>query len=253
MNLRVKNLTKRFGGLTAVNKVSLSVEKGEIVGLIGPNGSGKTTLFNLISGILPPDSGEIWFENERIDGLLPHEIFRKGVVRSFQIPRTFWHLTVAENMMLPPLRQIGESPLKAPFRKLWHEQEVKLAENSAEILTLLRIDEVHTNWASEISGGQMKLTEIGRAVMGGGKLVLLDEPAAGVSIPLAHKVFKSIVDLNKRYETTFLIIEHRIELLFEYVRRVVVMHEGRIIFDGEPQNAVKDEKVIEAYLGGKTE
>ncbi|MEM0441516.1 MAG: hypothetical protein QW463_07970, partial [Candidatus Caldarchaeum sp.] len=131
--------------------------------------------------------------------------------------------------------------------------EVKLAENSAEILTLLRIDEVHTNWASEISGGQMKLTEIGRAVMGGGKLVLLDEPAAGVSIPLAHKVFKSIVDLNKRYETTFLIIEHRIELLFEYVRRVVVMHEGRIIFDGEPQNAVKDEKVIEAYLGGKTE
>ncbi|MEM4288583.1 MAG: ABC transporter ATP-binding protein [Candidatus Caldarchaeum sp.] len=251
MSLQVRELTKRFGGLVAVNGVSFTAARGELIGLIGPNGSGKTTLFNLISGVLKPDAGGIWFEGERVDGLMPHELFKRGIVRSFQIPRTFWHLTVAENFMLAPAGQKGESPLKAPFRGLWVEQEKSLSEKAAEVLDWLHLLEVHQSWGSEVSGGQMKLTEIGRAVMGEGKLVLLDEPAAGVATPLAHKIFKTIQELNKIRNTTFIIIEHRIDMLLEYVQRVIVMHEGKIIYDGHPGSAVRDEKVIEAYLGGR--
>lgn len=233
-----------------MNGVSLEVEKGEFVGLIGPNGSGKTTLFNLISGVLKPDAGKIWFEGERIDGLMPHEIYRRGLVRSFQIPRTFWHVTVAENMILPSKNQIGESFLRAPFRRFWARQERELAEKTAETLSWLKLSDVYANWGSEISGGQAKLTEIGRAVMGEGKLVLLDEPAAGVALPLAHKIFKTIADIRQSRQVTFIVIEHRIDVLLEYVQRVVVMHEGKVIYDGDPSRVIKDRRVVEAYLGG---
>ncbi|MEN3047361.1 MAG: ABC transporter ATP-binding protein [Candidatus Caldarchaeales archaeon] len=249
MSLEVRDLTKRFGGLVAVNRVSFSVDRGELVGLIGPNGSGKTTLFNLIAGVLKPDEGEIIFEGERIDGLRPDEVFRKGVIRSFQIPRTFWHVTVAENLALPAHPQVGERPHAAPFRRLWRRQELEVARRVSEVAEFLKLDAVHRNWGSEISGGQMKLTEIGRSMMSGGKLVLLDEPAAGVAVPLAHEIFRHIQAINRSSLTTFIIIEHKLDVLLEYVRRVLVMHEGRIIYDGDPTGAVRDRRVVEAYLG----
>lgn len=249
MSLRVVGLTKKFGELVAVNDVSFTVERGEMVGVIGPNGSGKTTLFNTITGVLKPDKGEVWFEGKRIDGLLPHEVYRHGIVRGFQIPRTFQKVTVSENLMLAPKGQKGEKLLYSPFRKLWVEHELELAYKAREVLELLRIQNIKLSWASEVSGGQMKLTEVGRAVMGGGKLVLLDEPAAGVAVPLAIDIFRKLNRLNKELGITFMIIEHRLDLLFEYVGRVLVMHEGRIIYDGPPDGVAKDAKVVEAYLG----
>jgi branched-chain amino acid transport system ATP-binding protein len=251
LSLEVRELTKRFGGLIAVNEVSFSVRSGELVGLIGPNGSGKTTLFNLISGVLRPDAGEIYFEGERIDGLPPHEIYKRGIVRSFQIPRTFDRVTVGENVMLSAKNQRGERPYIAPFRRLWVRQELELAEEARELLEFLKLSQVARNWGSEVSGGQMKLTEIGRAMMGRGKLVLLDEPAAGVAVPLAHDIFRTLLRINRELGTTFVIIEHRLDVLFEYVQRVMVMHEGRLIYDGDPQGVSKDSRVVEAYLGGE--
>ncbi|MCS7117568.1 MAG: ABC transporter ATP-binding protein [Thaumarchaeota archaeon] len=249
MSLEVRNLTKRFGGLVAVNGVSFTVERGELVGLIGPNGSGKTTLFNLIAGVLKPDGGEILFDGERIDGLRPDEVFRRGVVRSFQIPRTFWHVTVAENLALPPRQQRGERPHVAPLRRLWRPQELEIARQVSELIDALKLTAVNRNWGSEISGGQMKLTEIGRSMMSEGKLVLLDEPAAGVAVPLAHEIFKHVSEVRSSKSTTFIIIEHKLDILLEYVERVLVMHEGRIIYDGDSSGAVRDQKVVEAYLG----
>jgi len=251
LSLEVRGLTKRFGGLVAVNDVSFSVRRGEVVGLIGPNGSGKTTLFNLISGVLRPDAGEILFEGERIDGLPPHEIYRRGIVRSFQIPRTFDRVTVAENLMLAAKGQRGERPHVAPFRRLWVGQELALAGKVRDLLGFLKLSQVSRSWGSEVSGGQMKLTEIGRAIMGGGKLVLLDEPAAGVAVPLAHDIFSTLVRINRELGTTFIVIEHRLDILFEYVQRVMVMHEGRLIYDGDPDGVTKDRRVVEAYLGGE--
>jgi len=249
LSLEVKNLTKRFGGLVAVNDVSFKVSRGEIVGIIGPNGSGKTTLFNLISGILKPDDGTIIFNGSRIDRLPPHEVFRRGIVRSFQIPRTFWHVTVAENLVLPPYPQRGENPLAAPIRRLWVRQELEISAKAYDIASLFKLLNVHGNWGSEISGGQMKLTEIARAMMGNGKLILLDEPAAGVAVPLAHDIFRHILEINQSHGTTFMVIEHKLDILLEYVHRVLVMHEGKIIYDGTPSEAVRDPRVIEAYIG----
>jgi len=247
--LRLDKVEKRFGGLQAVDKVTAEVREGELVGLIGPNGSGKTTLFHVISGVHRPDGGAITFRGERIDGLEPHQIFARGVVRCFQNPRLFGGMTVLENALVPPRGQVGESPVRAPFPRTWSDQEMRLAVKALRTLAAQQLADVRGNWSSEISGGQMKLLEVSRALMGEPRLLLLDEPTAGVAPKLAGEIFDGIVRLQEDLALTFVVIEHRLEVLFDYVGRVLVMHQGRILFDGHPDEAAKDTAVVDAYLG----
>lgn len=247
--LRLDKVEKRFGGLRAVDGVTAHVEEGELVGLIGPNGSGKSTLFNVISGVLRPDGGTITFQGKRIDGLEPWEIFRLGVVRSFQNPRLFRGMTVLENALVPARDQKGERLANAPFRARWEAQEKRLAADALAILARNQLQAVRLSWATDISGGQMKLLEVSRTRMAEPKLLLLDEPTAGVAPKLAQEIFDGITALREERGLTFVIIEHRLEVLLGAVERVLVLHQGRILFDGGPDAAVKDPAVVDAYLG----
>lgn len=220
------------------------------MGLIGPNGSGKSTLFNIISGVFRPDAGRVFFQGERIEGLDPDEIFARGIVRSFQNPRLFLGMTVLENTLLPPRGQIGERVVNAPLHQRWADQEVSIAEAALGNLARHQLDGVRLNWATDVSGGQMKLLEVSRAMMGEPRLLLLDEPTAGVAPKLATEIFEAIVALQREYGLTFVVIEHRLSVLFDYVERVLVMHEGGLIFDGDPDDCVNDPRVLDSYLGG---
>jgi branched-chain amino acid transport system ATP-binding protein len=240
---------KHFGGVRAVDGVTIGVDEGEIIGLIGPNGSGKSTLFNVISGVYKPDSGAIAFRGERIEGLDPWDIFARGIVRSFQNPRLFRGMTVLENALVPPRHQKGEKVVDAPFRRRWEDQEITLAKEALQILKRNQLEEVRMKWSSEISGGQMKLLEVSRTMMAEPKVLLLDEPTAGVAPKLAGEIFEEIVALRREHGLTFLIIEHRLEVLLSAVERVLVLHEGRLLFDGVPNKAVEDPAVVDAYLG----
>lgn len=219
------------------------------MGLIGPNGSGKSTLFNVISGVYRPDGGRVLFRGERIDGRDPDDIFARGVVRSFQNPRLFLGMTVLENVLLPPRHQTGERVLHAPFPRRWTDQEKSLAEDALENLARHQLDGVRMHWATDVSGGQMKLLEVSRAMMGEPRLLLLDEPTAGVAPKLATEIFEAILELRKEFGLTFVIIEHRLSVLFEFVERVLVMDKGRLLFDGDPAACVEDPRVLESYLG----
>ena len=248
--LRVEGVTKSFGGIRALDGVSLSIREGEFVGLIGPNGSGKTTLFNVISGVYKPDSGRVFFMGEDVTGLPPYELYRRGLVRSFQVPRLWRRMTVAENAASASRERPGSGPLSSVLgRRAWRLWEsVSLFRRVAETLGKLSLEEVSLNWASEVSGGQMKLTDLSRALMGEAKLLLLDEPAAGVAPKLAREIFDRLTMLNREGLTIF-VIEHRLEVLFDYVDRVIVMHEGRVLAEGAPEDIVRDPRVLEAYLG----
>lgn len=247
--LQIKQVTKSFGGLKAVDSVSFEVEKGSMVGLIGPNGSGKTTLFNIISGLEKPDSGEVFFDGKPIVGKSPDEIFKLGLVRSFQIPRIFSNVTVQENFLIPPPNQKGEVPRLAFLKRVWKDQETDLSKKADEYLTLLNLSKVWKNWSSQLSGGQMKLVDMGRTLMGDPKMLLLDEPTAGVAPNIALEIFEQITNLNRKLGLTLLIIEHRLEILFDYIDHVFVMDAGKIIASGKPNEVVRNTQVIDAYLG----
>ncbi len=248
--LEVSQLSKSFGGVHAVDGVSLNVEKGALVGVIGPNGSGKTTLFNVISGFYKPDSGRILLDGDDVTGLPPYTTFAKGLARSFQNPRLFVGMTMLENELLPPKGQIGERLLKAPVHRSWRSQEIDLAQEGVGIMNMLTLDRVARNLASEVSGGQMKLEELGRVLIAHPKVLLLDEPTAGVAPKLGREIFRQIVRLRDDYDLTFLIVEHRLEMLFDYVEHVVVMHQGKVITEGKSEDIVKNKTVIDVYLGG---
>ena len=237
---------EQFWALKAVN---FKLEHGESLDLIGPNGSGKTTLFNLISGVLKPTSGEIYFKGDRIDGLAPYEIFHRGIVRSYQIPRLFYGMTVRENSLVSPRNQIGESVIKAPIYASWARQENELTDKSFELLKMLQIDHLFNDPSANLSGGQQKLLEIGRALMGEPSILLLDEPTAGVTPKLAIEIFERIIDIRKRFNLTFVIIEHRLEILLDYAEHVYVMDKGKVIYSGSASGVSKDARVIDAYLG----
>ena len=248
--LYTKDLSKAFGGLIAVNQVSLEVKKKFITMLIGPNGSGKTTLINLITGVYKPDGGKVFFNGREITGLLPHEVFRLGVARTFQIPQPFRKLTVLENLLTAYPNNPGEGFFSALRRGRWMEDEEEAVKKAFRILALLKLDNLWDQEASKLSGGQMKLLEIGRALMADAKLLVMDEPVAGVNPTLAHEIFKTLRELRDKLGITLFLVEHRLDIALQYTDYVYVMANGSIISGGEPKQVMMDPQVIEAYLGG---
>jgi len=250
--LRVENLQKSFGGITAVDGATFDVERGTLTGLIGPNGAGKSTTFNLITGIHKPDSGHVYFEDEEITGFTPYKIANEGLVRTFQIARELEEMTVLENMMLAPTGQLGEALWRSvtPFvREQVNEQEYDVLERSWEVLEFFEIDHVADEYAGNLSGGQRKLLEMARALMTEPEMLLLDEPFAGVNPTLEKKLLGRIHELREQ-GYTFLIVEHDMDVIMSNCERVIVMHQGDILADGTPQEIKSDERVIDAYLGG---
>jgi len=248
--LRVEDLTKTFGGLVALDEVNLSVRKALMTMLIGPNGSGKTTLLNCITGFYNPDRGNVWFNSEEITRWPPHKVYDAGLVRTFQIPQPFQKLTVLENLLTAYRSNPGERFWKAPFRRSWLSEEEKATETAFRFLELLNLDHMWDRPATHLSGGQMKLVEAGRAIMSGAKMILMDEPASGIYPKLAQEVFYYLTEMKKKLGVTFLIIEHRLELILPYVDHVYAMAAGRIVSEGIPEKVLNDPIVVESYLGG---
>ncbi len=251
--LIVDSISRRFGGLLAVDKASFNVQQGSISGLIGPNGAGKTTAFNVISGFLKPDGGSITFDGQRIDGQRPHTIAQMGLVRTFQMPRVLTRMSVLENMMLAAPRHPGEvlgAALIVPGRVRRREKEAR--EQAFEVLELVRLSRLANDYAGTLSGGQRKLLEFGRALMTRPRMVLLDEPMAGVAPALALQLLEHILELRATRGTTFLIIEHDMEAIMAISEHIIVMDEGRVIARGVPEEIQNDQRVIDAYLGHRT-
>lgn len=246
----VQDLHKRFGGVHAVNGACLSIKSGSITGLIGPNGAGKTTLFNVIAGLYQPTSGKVLLNEEDITGLKPHELFHKGVLRTFQLAHEFSTLTVRDNLMMVPPNQAGESLLNTWFKpKLvkTHEEEVRQKAN--EVIRFLEIEQVADEFAGNLSGGQKKLLELGRTMMVDAKIVFLDEVGAGVNRTLLHKIGDAIIKLNDEHNYTFCLIEHDMEFVARLCDPVICMAEGVVLAEGTIDEVKNNDLVIEAYLG----
>jgi len=249
--LRVDDLSKRYGGLIAVDGASFEVGSGSITGLIGPNGAGKTTTFDIIAGAQRPSGGRVYFEGRDVTGLPTHELFHLGIVRSFQIPREYGRLTAIENLMVAPPDQPGESVWStwfAPGRVRMREREVR--ERADEALEFLGLTHLRNELAGNLSGGQKKLLELGRGMMTDSKLVLLDEPGAGVNPTLMNKIIEMIQRLNRERGYTFCIVEHDMDLIARLCDPVIVLVEGRVLTEGPFAQVSNDARVIDAYFGG---
>ena len=246
----VDNLHKHFGGFHAVDGASLKIEAGSITGLIGPNGAGKTTLFNVIAGRLPPTSGRVMMAGEDITGLPPHELFGKGLLRTFQIAHEFGSMTVRENLMMVPALQSGESLWNACFRRgAVAAEERRLRAKADEVLEFLTISHLADSRAANISGGQKKLLELGRTMMVDARIVFLDEVGAGVNRTLLNTIGDAIIRLNKERGYTFCVIEHDMDFIGRLCDPVIVMAEGKVLAKGSATEVKANEAVIEAYLG----
>ena len=246
----VENLHRHFGGFHAVDGASLEIKTGSITGLIGPNGAGKTTLFNVIAGRLPPTSGRVLMDGEDITGLPPHELFHKGLLRTFQIAHEFGSMTCLENLMMVPARQKGETLWNAWFnRAAVAEEEAAIRQKALNVLEFLTISHLAEQKASQISGGQKKLLELGRTMMVDAKIVFLDEVGAGVNRTLLNTIGDAIVRLNKERGYTFCVIEHDMDFIGRLCDPVICMAEGKVLAQGTVDEVKNDERVIEAYLG----
>jgi len=246
--LSVRNLTKKFGEFKAVNDLSMEIEKGKVTLLIGPNGSGKTTLLNCITGLLDYAEGEVFFHEENVTKLKTHELVEKGMVRTFQVSSPFTRLTVLENLLVSYGENSGESFVWSPFSKKWINEEKDAMEKAYRVLELLEITELADDPAYTLSGGQLKLLEIGRALMTNAKMILTDEPAGSVSVPLAEKIFSHITDLSRKEDLDFFLIEHRLDVASQFADHVVAMDRGKVIAHGPPEEVFENIKVIESYL-----
>jgi branched-chain amino acid transport system ATP-binding protein len=246
----VEDLHKHFGGFRAVDGASLKIRKRSITGLIGPNGAGKSTLFNVIAGRLPPTSGRVLMDGEDVTGLSPHKLFHKGVLRTFQIAHEFGSMTVRENLMMVPAQQTGETLWNTWFRRgAIAAEERALRRRADEVLEFLTISHIADNKASEISGGQKKLVELGRTMMVEAKIVFLDEVGAGVNRTLLNTIGDAIVRLNKERGYTFCVIEHDMDFIARLCDPIIVMAAGEVLAEGPAEEIMKNESVIEAYLG----
>ncbi|MEM9708241.1 MAG: ABC transporter ATP-binding protein [Pseudomonadota bacterium] len=246
----VDDVHKHFGGFHAVDGASLEIAKGSITGLIGPNGAGKTTLFNVIAGNLPPTSGRITMDGEDITGLPPHELFHKGLLRTFQIAHEFSSMSVRENLMMVPGAQSGEAIWNSWFgRGRIAEEERELLRKADEVLEFLTIDHLKDEKAGNLSGGQKKLLELGRTMMVDAKIVFLDEVGAGVNRTLLNTIADAIVRLNAERGYTFCVIEHDMDFIGRLCDPVIVMAEGKVLAEGKIEEIKANEQVIEAYLG----
>ncbi|MEB3249390.1 MAG: ABC transporter ATP-binding protein [Merismopediaceae bacterium] len=247
--LQAQGLCKSFGGLKAVNEAQITVQKGSITGLIGPNGAGKTTLFNLLSNFIRPDRGEVLLDGEPIHTLSPHRIARQGCIRTFQVARVLSRLTVLENMLLATPQQTGED-----FLQVWikpqqvRQEERQNREKALEILESVGLLAKAQDYAGALSGGQRKLLEMARTLMTNPKLILLDEPAAGVNPTLIGQICEHILQWNQQ-GISFLIIEHNMDVIMSLCHHVWVLAEGSNLADGSPAEIQKNERVLEAYLG----
>ena len=248
--LDISNLSKNFGGLSAVKNCSLKIKKGTITGIIGPNGSGKSTLFNLIAGSLKPNDGKVMFNNKNITGLPAYELFSRGILRTFQIAHEFTNLTVLENLMMVPSNQSGEKLINAIFmRKKFKSEEDEIRKKAYEVIEFLNLKHLSNEIAGNLSGGQKKLLELGRTMMVDSKLVLLDEVGAGVNRTLLKDLGTAILRLNKEKGYTFCMIEHDMDFISRMCNPVIVLSEGSVLFQGTPEEVKNNELVIESYLG----
>tara|TARA_R110002049_G_scaffold60752_7_gene162784 strand:- start:402 stop:1202 length:801 start_codon:yes stop_codon:yes gene_type:complete len=246
----VENLVKAFGGFHAVDGATLRIDEGTITGLIGPNGAGKTTLFNVIAGVLKPTAGRVTMMGEDITGLAPHELFHKGLLRTFQIAHEFSTMTVRENLMMVPGAQSGETLWNAWFgRKGIADEERALLAKADEVLEFLTIDHLKDEKAGNLSGGQKKLLELGRTMMVDAKIVFLDEVGAGVNRTLLNTIGDAIIRLNKERGYTFVVIEHDMDFIGRLCDPVICMAEGKVLAEGTLAEIKANEQVIEAYLG----
>ena len=248
--LRVAGVVKRFGGLAAVDGATLEVEERSITALIGPNGAGKTTLFNVVSGFLRPDRGSVLLGERRIDRRPPHAVNRRGLVRTFQIPKAFTRMSVLENVLLAAPRHPGEQLWRlvaTPLAARRREREIEV--RARDLLRLVRLDGLAGAYAGTLSGGQRKLLEFARALMTEPRLVLLDEPMAGVNPTLALQLLEHMQALRAELGMTFLLIDHDLEVVMSVSDRVIVMNQGRVIAAGTPAEVRADPLVVDAYLG----
>ena len=248
--ISVVDLHMHFGGIRAVDGTSLEIEKGSITGLIGPNGAGKTTLFNVVAGAYQPTSGKVYLDGEDVTGLPPHEMFAKGMLRTFQIAHEFGSLTVLENLMVVPGNQAGEQLRNAWFRPgRVREQENKVRERAREVIEFLEITHLENELAGNLSGGQKKLLELGRTMMVDAKIVFLDEVGAGVNRTLLKTIGSSIQRLHRERGYTFCMIEHDMDFISRMCDPVIVMAEGKLLAQGSATQVKANEEVIDAYLG----
>ncbi|MQG39998.1 MAG: ABC transporter ATP-binding protein [SAR202 cluster bacterium] len=248
--LQISDLTKDFGGLRAVDGISFQVEQGEFVGLIGPNGCGKTTTFNCISGLLQITSGKINILGKDATGMRPDQIQSLGLTRTFQHTWLWREMTVIENLLVPPRHQFSPNPFLALLRPKSRKAETQRLIDAYSVLDVLEISHIAHHLTSELSGGQSKLVDIGRALMSSPSFLLLDEPVAGVAGPLAERIFQNLRTLTSDRNIGMLVIEHNMDFILRRdVDRIIVMDGGQILMEGTPNEIKQSRDVVEAYLG----
>lgn len=248
--MSTENVVKTFGGLRALDGCSLEVRRGTITGLIGPNGAGKSTLFNTVMGLYAPDDGAIYFNGDRVDGSPPYELVRRGLVKTFQIPREFRNLTVLENLMIAAKGAPGESlPKLVLQRGEVARREREIQRKGEDILRFTGLFDLRDEYAKNLSGGQKKLLELSRSLMSDPTMILLDEPVAGVNPTLTLKILDLIQSLRREGKTFFL-IEHDMDVVMNRCDWIIVLHQGRKLAEGLPAQIKRDEQVVTAYLGG---
>jgi branched-chain amino acid transport system ATP-binding protein len=252
--IEVRNVTKHFGGLTAVADCSLQVARGSVTGLIGPNGAGKSTLFNMVAGNIVPDSGQIFFDGQDVTGLKPHELFSRGLARTFQIAHEFSNMSAVENLMVVAADQPGESLLNTWLRPaLVGSRDRAVRQKANDVIDFLKLGHVKNELAGNLSGGQKKLLELGRTMMVDAKAVLLDEVAAGVNRTLLQDLASNIERMNKELGYTFFVIEHDMDLIGRLCDPVIVMAQGEVIAEGPMAEIRANPAIVEAYFGTPVE